>query len=79
MYNSDDQFREIWNKVPKLSANGYGPHYLQEKGLFNFLTCEIKKDIDCKITPFYKLTYKCRFQEYNETKNIYYLYSTIDI
>jgi len=79
LYNSDSQFKEIWNKVPKLSANGYGPHYLQEKGLFNSLTPQIKKEIDAKTTPLYKLSHKCRFQEYNETKNIYYLYSTIDL
>ena len=77
LYNSDKLFKEKWNKVPKLSANGVGPHYLQEKGIMNYITNKIKLDIDNKITPFYKLTYKCEFPEYNENINLYYLYSTI--
>jgi hypothetical protein len=77
LYNSDNKFKEIWNNIPKLSANGVGPHYLQEKGMFNNITNQVKKDINDKITPLYKLTYKCKFFEYDETKNIYYLYSTI--
>jgi hypothetical protein len=77
LYNSDNIFKNMWDKVPKLSANGIGPHYLQEKGMFNNITSEIKNDIDTKITPLYKVTYKCNFPEYDETKNLYYLYSTI--
>jgi hypothetical protein len=77
LYNSDIAFKEIWDKVPKLSANGIGPHYLQEKGMFNSVSTQTRTDIDNKITPFYKLTYKCDFPEYNETINLYYLYSRI--
>ncbi len=77
LYNCDDTFMNVWNTVPKLSANGYGPHYLQEKGMFKKLTSNIKKDIDDKITPLYKLTYKCKFPDYCETLNTYYLFSTI--
>jgi hypothetical protein len=77
LYNSDKKFNEIWDKVFKLSANGLGPHYLQEKGMFNKIVKEIKEDIDNKITPLYKLTYKCQFLLYDETYNLYYLYSTI--
>jgi hypothetical protein len=77
LYNLDTIFKEIWDKVLKLSANGIGPHYLQEQGMFNDITVQNKLDIDNKITPLYKLTYKCNFPEYNETLNLYYLYSTI--
>lgn len=75
LYNSDIKFKEIWDKVPKISANG--PHHLQEHGLFKNMTLQNKLDIDNKITPLYKLTYKCDFLEYNENLNLYYLYSTI--
>jgi hypothetical protein len=78
LYNSDKKFSEIWDKVIKFSANGLGPHYLQEKKMFNRITSEIKNDIDNKITPLYKLTYKCNFTNYNETTNLHYLYSTIN-
>ena len=77
LYKSDKIFKEIWDKVPKLSANGNGPHYLQEHGMFKNISIQNKLDIDNKITPLYKLTYKCNFLEYNENLNLYYLYSTI--
>jgi hypothetical protein len=77
LYTLDNTFQKIWDQVPKLSANGIGPHYLLEKGYCNTLTKEVKTDIDSKITPLYKLTYKTKFPEYNIKMNLYYLYSTI--
>jgi len=77
LYKYDNKFKKMWDEVPKLSANGYGPHYLQEQGMFKNLSQKTKTDIDIKRTPFYKLTYKCNFPKYNETLNLYYLYSTI--
>jgi len=76
-YNKDTKFKEIWNNVPKLHANGLGPHYLQEKGFFNHLNKDIKENIDNKITPLFKLTYKCKFPHFDENLNLYYLYSSI--
>lgn len=77
IYNKDVIFKNVWDNVPKLSANGIGPHYIHENGLFKNITPKIKKDIDTKITPLYKLTYKRNFPIYNESIIIYYLYSTI--
>lgn len=77
LYKLDKIFKEIWDRVPKLSANGNGPHYLQEQGMFKNISIQNKLDIDNKITPLYKLTYKCEFPKYNENLNLYYLYSTI--
>jgi hypothetical protein len=77
LYNTDSSFKDAWDRVPKKSANGLGPHYLQERGMFYNINGQIKHDIDNKVTPLYKLTYKCNFPEYNEEINIYYLYSTI--
>ena len=77
LYKTNNNFKSIWNKVPKLSANGLGPHYLQEKGLFNVCNNSIKKDILSKITPLYKLTWKCDFKKYNKYTNLYYLFLTI--
>lgn len=73
------EFKQMWDKVPKLSANGQdlGPHYLQEKGLFSICTNVVKKDITSKITPLYKLTWKCDFNRYNAKTNLHYLFSTI--
>jgi hypothetical protein len=76
LYKSDKIFKEIWNKVPKLSANGIGPHYLHKK-MFEKIKNKNKSDIDNKITPLYKLSYRYDFPEYDETLNVFYLYSTI--
>jgi len=78
LYESDIIFKEMWDKVPKLQANGLGPHYIQEKGMFKILIERIKNDIDRKITPLYKLTYKCKFPEYDINLITYYLYTTIE-
>jgi hypothetical protein len=78
LYNSNHTFKSIWDTVPKLSANDFGPHYLQQKGMFNTLTSQIKHDIDNKITPLYKLTYKCNFPQYDPSLNLFYLYSTLN-
>jgi hypothetical protein len=77
LYISDIRFKEVWDKVPKLSANGMGPHYLQENGLCKNITTKTKTEIDSKITPLYKLSHKIQFPKYDEKLNIYYLYSTI--
>jgi|694.fasta_scaffold94412_1 hypothetical protein len=76
LYKYDIIFRQLWNNVPKLSANG--PHYLQKIGYFNNITIKSKLEIDYKIVPVYKLTYKCKFPPYNINKNLYYLCSTIN-
>ena len=79
LYTSDNTFKKIWDTVPKLSATGIGPQYLHQKGLFNNITNDIKQDIDDKITPLYKLTYKCQFKKYDIKLNLYYLFSSIYI
>ena len=45
--------------------------------MFNKLSIQTKLDINNKITPLYKLTYKCEFSKYDENINVYYLFSTI--
>ena len=76
LYNNNEQFKKIWNSVPKLSANKI--HYLYGKGFFSKNNDEVKNDINSKIIPLYKITYKCDFaREYNSKTNLYYLFSTI--
>ena len=78
LYNKNKIFREIWNRTPKLSANGLGPHYLQEKKLLNNFTYKVKNDIDSKVTPLYKLTYRYDFlKKYNNQALLHHLFSTI--
>jgi hypothetical protein len=73
-YKNDTMFKEIWDKVPKLSANG--PHTIINK-MFNPINPKIKEHIDKKATPLYKLTHRGKFPKYNESLTVYYLYSKI--
>jgi len=80
IYNADATFKKIWDKVPKLSSlsnKELTPHYLFILGYFKKMTVQNKIDIDSKITPLYKLSYKTKFPLYNENLLIYYLFSTI--
>ena len=77
IYKVDNTFKEVWDKVSKLSANG--PHILLNNyGFFNKINMNIKKEIDSHSIPLYKLTYKTNFKPYDESLNLYYLYSTIN-
>lgn len=79
LYNSDVHFKSIWNNVPKFSANGKdGPLFIHDYGMFKSINEQLKYNIDNKITPLYKLTYKYKNKELIDDKIIlYYLYSTI--
>jgi hypothetical protein len=55
-YNRDGRFRQLWNDTSKFSADV--PHKLQLTGLLNQLTDDVKDEIDKKISPVYKLTWK---------------------
>lgn len=73
-YRSDPQFKVIWDKVPKISANG--PHTLMDRMFFP-ISPKNKEHIDTKASPLYKLTHRGGFPKYNETLTVYYLYSTL--
>ena len=74
-YITDNKFKNIWNKIPKLSA--HPPHFIQEKGIYKKLTNEVKEHIDNKKAYVYKLSWKEKYDYYNGQTNFDYLYSTI--
>ncbi len=63
LYLADDQFKALWDASPKISADI--PHKPQIIGLLKQLYPEIKKEIDKKVSPVYKLTWK-----YDQSANI---------
>ena len=80
LHNNDDNFKQLWNNVEKLSsANGAGPHYIQEHGMFSELNKKNSSDIDNKITHLYKLTYKCDYENYKPGTLLYYLLNSLNI
>ena len=56
VYLADDRFKKSWDSTPKISADI--PHKPQIMGLLNPLNAEIKTEIDNKVSPVYKLTWK---------------------
>ena len=60
MYTKNIIFRQSWDRVPKISANG--PHIIQRLGFSSFATTEIKKMIKSQVTPLYKLSWKIMVQ-----------------
>jgi len=79
LYSSDLKFKLLWDNVPKYPATGIGPHYLIKDDFFNEVTEHFKRDIITKITPLFKLSYKCVFPIYDENKKIFFIYSTIKL
>lgn len=82
LYSNDQKFKEILDTIPKLpsnlSNNGIGPHFIQTIGMFNNITDGLISYIQSKMTPFFKLTYKCDFQnEYHDKTIVHYLFSTL--
>lgn len=65
LYNTDKNFKNIFDKVPKFPASK--PHILQKHGLLNELTLNIKEQIDNKHIPLFKLTYKINYISSNNT------------
>lgn len=63
VYLADVQFKKVWDATPKISADI--PHKPQIIGLLKQLNPEIKAEIDSKVSPVYKLTWK-----YDQAANI---------
>jgi len=76
LYDTDPRCKAMWDAVPKRSANGMGPHYLQEKGFF-MKDPTVRQHIDSQQTPLYKLSYKGHFLPFDADLNLYYLYSKV--
>jgi hypothetical protein len=74
IYLRDNQFREMWDGTIKLSADV--PHQLQTTGLFNMLDDKTKAQIDNKISPVYKLTWKFETDACKEGTVLDYLLRT---
>ena len=79
-YNTDKEFSQIWDSVPKISCKhdtggrGIGPHYFcpYDKYFYEPLTDEVKSAIDSKDVPAYKLTYKTNTDWRSpETRNVH--------
>ena len=76
---SDPTIQQSWNRIPKIPANGLGPHYILEQGLFSAYDQEFKRNIDAKICPMYKLSSDSPIDKTNckPGTRLFYLLSTL--
>jgi hypothetical protein len=71
LVSSDSECQIIWNKTKKISADG--PHKIQKVGLFSPVNKNIINEINEKLTPIYKLTWKYDHSKYSPSSVLYYL------
>lgn len=64
LISTNAECQTIWNNTTKLSADA--PHRIQRMGLHSPLNDTIRQEIDSKLTPIYKLTWK-----YDHSKSPY--------
>jgi hypothetical protein len=69
--STDPECRSIWERTRKVSADG--PHRIQRSGFFSPPNEDIKREIDEKRFPVYKLTWKYDHGKYSSSTLIYYL------
>jgi capsular polysaccharide synthesis protein len=67
----DKRCRQIWTDTKKYRADV--PHKVQSSGLLHPLSNEIKRHIDEKQSPLYKLSWKYNVNEYKEGCTLHYL------
>ena len=75
LVRNDEQFRRVWNETGKISA--VPPHRVQRFGMLEPLTEEIKREIDSKQTPLYKLAWRYDKSQYKEGCVLYYLLESV--
>ena len=68
----DPAFSSVWANTKELSA--VPPHKIKNAGMLNPLTIKLKKEIDEKDVPMYKLTWKFPSEEYSEGCVLDYLF-----
>lgn len=72
----DLNFRVLFEKMPKVSANG--PHLLQNYGLLSSINAKAKLLVDNKQEPLLKLKWKIEEQKIDKDSNLAYLFSKRD-
>lgn len=71
LYRDQSGFKSLWDEVPKVSADI--PHRVWNDGLFSELNPNIRRAIDDKRDPLYKLTWKYEKYQLEQKSNLSYL------
>ncbi|MGR3318951.1 MAG: capsular polysaccharide synthesis protein [Candidatus Anammoxibacter sp.] len=71
LVSKDFECKEIWDRTKRISADG--PHKILKCGLFSHVNEDMKKEVDEKHVPMYKLTWKFDHRRYSSSTLLYYL------
>lgn len=74
-YRNNRSFRETWDATVKIGADI--PHRLQDVGLLQPISDQIKQEIDNRIAPLYKLTWKLDDENIPKGSTLDYLKNTL--
>jgi len=72
LVSENSECRRIWDETKKIRADG--PHKIQKYGFFSPVNEDIKKEVDEKHVPLYKLTWKYDHRRYSPSTLLYYLF-----
>jgi hypothetical protein len=72
IYLENEKVRELWDATSKISADI--PHVLQNAGLLEPLSNELKNEIDGRSAPLYKLSWKYNPSEVQPNSALNYLF-----
>ncbi|MEM6963160.1 MAG: capsular polysaccharide synthesis protein [Bacteroidota bacterium] len=75
IYHENPTVKKLWDMVPKYSADI--PHKLQHHGILQPLSASLQQDIDQRVDPLYKLTYKYDASKLTSETTLDYLLNTI--
>jgi len=71
------EFRDLWDITPKISADI--PHRIQMTGLLTPMSAEVKQEIDNRIAPLYKLTWRYDIEAAHKPGTVLdYLFNRLD-
>lgn len=72
LVSEDSECQKIWEETKKISA--VGPHKVKRCGLFSPVNEQIKREIDEKYMPMYKLNKGADHKRYTPSTLLYYLF-----
>jgi hypothetical protein len=75
LYERDQRFRSAWDATPKFTADV--PHAALRRGLCNTVNGALRRDIDQRSSPLYKLNWRVEERNIKPGSVLHYLYQTL--
>lgn len=75
LYEQDERFRSSWDATPKFAADV--PHAALRHGLSNTIDDALRRDVDQRRSPLYKLNWRVEERKVQHDSVLHYLYQTL--